>query len=211
MFDYSTQDGTIRAYGVIGDYEDGISELDFMDAFDALGGDDVTIHLQSEGGSVTSGLSIYNQIEAYPGRVQVQIDAIAASIASVFPMAADRVVANRNSIIMIHDPWTVAVGNAAEFRGLADVLDTLADGIADSYAQRTGRANAYWRDVMRKEQYFNAEQALELGLVDAIAESGQETAAAARREPVATVSPSFAALRGKVAAHRLKVRRACAR
>lgn len=211
MFDFSTERGTIRAYGVIGDYEDGISELDFMDAFDALGGDDVTIHLQSEGGSVTSGLSIFNQIEAYPGRVEVRIDALAASIASVFPMAADRVVANQNSLMMIHDPWTVAIGNAAEFRGLAEVLDTLADGIADAYASRTGKASAFWRDIMRKEQYFNATQALEIGLVDAIAENGTEKAPAAKAAPIAQVSPSFAAHAGKCAAHRLKVRRYCGR
>ena len=83
MFDYDVNKGTIRAYGVIGPFEDGISETDFMQALDAFGGDDIALHLQSEGGSVTSGLSIYNQIANYSGKITVIIDALAASIASV--------------------------------------------------------------------------------------------------------------------------------
>ena len=205
MFDFNAESGSIRVYGVIGPYEDGIDEVDFMRAFDDLGGDDVTIHLQSEGGSVTSGLSIYNQIQNYPGKVTVKIDALAASIASVFPMAADRVIANPTSTVMVHDPWAAAIGNAADFRSTADVLDKLADDIAGTYAERTGKASAYWRDVMAREVYFSASQAKAEGLVDEIA--GKASGTTRKAAAAATMSPAMAKLKTKVAAQRLKLRR----
>ena len=91
MFDFNIETGQIRAYGVIGNFMDGISPADFMDAFDQMDGQDVTIQLQSEGGDIISGLTIMNQIRDYAGKVSVVIDALAGSIATVFPMAADRV------------------------------------------------------------------------------------------------------------------------
>lgn len=204
MFDYSTDKGTIRAYGVIGPYEDGISETDFMRAFDAFGGDDVTIHVNSEGGSVTSGLSIYNQISNYPGKVTVVVDAMAYSIASVFPMAAARIVGNRSSRMMIHNPWAAAIGDAATFRQTAEVLDALADDIAQTYAERTGKVAAYWLDVMAAETYFSSAEAMDAGLLDAVI--GEETTRPATRRVAAMVSPAFST-KAKAAQLRLRAAR----
>lgn len=204
MFSFNKETGLIRAYGIIGDYEGGISETDFMEALDAMGGRDVVVQLQSDGGSVTAGLSIYNQIENYPGKVIVAIDAMAASIASVIPMAADRITANRNSTIMIHDAWTIALGNAKEFAQLAEVLNMLSDGIADAYADRTGKDREYWRDIMRAEKYYNAQDALAEGLIDEIIGSG----AKAQAKPVAVIDPAFepSVALARVAALRLRQR-----
>ena len=203
MFDFNTETGKIRSYGVIGPFEDTISELDFMEAFDQMGGRDVEIHLQSKGGEVASGLSIHNQIRSYPGKVTVVVDSIAASIASVFPMAADKIVANKNAQIMVHDPWTVAMGNAMEFRGLADALDVFSDIIATAYADRTGKPTGYWRDVMAKEVYFSAEQAKREGLIDAVVGVGSAPKA---EKAVAVVAPGFARIKTLVAAQKLRLR-----
>ena len=206
MFDYNAETGTIRAYGVIGPYEDGIDEADFMQAFDEIGGGDVTIVLKSPGGSVDSGQSIYNQIQNYPGHVTVHVDAAAHSIASYFPMAADDVTVSENAVMMVHDPWTVAMGNSREMRGVAEVLDVLADVIAQGYAEKSGRHVSYWRQIMEKDTYFNASEALEVGLVDGIAKSVTKPRRAAAETTLAPVATLPAAFATKQIAARLRLR-----
>lgn len=190
MFDFDTESGAIRAYGSIGPYEDGIDEGHFMEAFDAMGGRDIHITVKSPGGSVDSGQSIYNQIENYPGKSTVHVDASAYSIASYFPMAADKVTIAENSLMMVHDPWAVAMGNSKDFRGVAELLDVMAAVIADGYAKKTGRDAAYWRGIMGQDTYFTAQEALDVGLVDEIAGKAKATP---RKAAAAAVSPAFAA------------------
>lgn len=155
----------IRMFGVFG--EDFTSE-DFMDVLDSQGGDDISIYLQSIGGSVSDGMSIYNQLRSYPGQVDITVDATAASIATVVMMAGDNVTVHSNSLIMVHDPWALAIGNASEFRGVAEVLDILAQQIAEIYSEKTGTSKSRWLEMMAKETYFNADEAIEAGLADAI-------------------------------------------
>ena len=207
MFDFSAENGTIRAYGPIGAYEGGIEETDFMEAFDNIGGDDVTIHLNSPGGSVDSGQSIYNQIQNYPGKVTVQVDSIAHSIASYFPMAADEVVINSNAQMLVHDPWAVAMGNAREFRGVAELLDVLGAVVADGYAERTGKSRDYWLSVMAEETIFTADQAVDVGLADRINKARSRNTNQQNAAAIATISPAMPKLKTKVAVQRLKLRR----
>jgi ATP-dependent Clp endopeptidase proteolytic subunit ClpP len=198
VLDFNTVTGTIRAYGDVGWPDDGFTHEDFMRAFDALAGDDVTIQLHSNGGDVSTGLSIYNQIQDYGGRVEVIVDAMAASIASVFPMAADRVVAHKNSRLMVHNPWSIVMGDAKEFRHTADVLDSLGEDIAESYAERTGRSVSFWKGQMEATSYYKASEALELGLIDDIVgavEQPKEAAASTKRQP----RPRAAALQATIA------------
>ena len=169
MFDVDVTEGRIRAYGEVGWPDEGFTEQSFMQAFDLLGGADCTIQLNSDGGDVFAGQSIYNQIANYPGRVTVEIDAKAHSIASVFPLAADRIIANSNAMMMIHNPWTITIGNAQGHREAADVLDLLGASIAKMYADRTGMPADFWTEVMADETWFDAEKALEHGLIDEIA------------------------------------------
>ena len=174
MFDFNVETGQIRMYGIISpyghddDYPGDISATDLMEAFDAMGGRDVNIILKSEGGEISTGLSMHNQIEAYGGKVTVEIDAQAASIASFFPMAADKVLMRRMSEIFIHDPWSIAMGNAREFRGVADYLDGLGMIIADGYAQKAGGTAQEWFDLMAETKQFNAQEAVDAGLADGI-------------------------------------------
>ena len=182
MFDYNAETGSIRMYGVIGDE---ITDTDLMNALDDMGGRDVTINLQSEGGSVIDGLSMANQIAAYPGKVTVAIDSLAASIATVFPMRADYVTANANATVMIHRAWAFAAGNAKELRMTAGVLDKLDQTIAGMYAEKAGtKSTLEFSEMMDKETYFTADEAMAIGLVDEVIEGGK---APKNRTPLATI------------------------
>jgi len=174
MFDFNTETGQIRIYGIITQYGHDdefpgeISPTDLMKAFDAMDGKDVTIIVKSEGGEISSGLSMFNQIENYSGRVIAEVDAQAASISSVFILAADEVLMRRRSELFIHDPWSIVMGNAVEFRKTADYLDALAMEIASVYADRAGGTVQSWFDRMRETERFSSEEALEEGLIDGI-------------------------------------------
>ena len=195
MFNWSKEKKRIRAYGEVGYPGEGFTHQDFMEALDDIGGDDITIELQSVGGDVYSGLSIKNQIADYPGHVTVKIDAMAASIASVFPLAADRIIAAPGSTLMVHNPWTIVMGDAGELREVADVLDKLGGSIAEIYAERTGRKKDFWIKRMAATTYYNVEEALADGLIDEIA-GGAKVAASI---PVDAARPRMAALSATLA------------
>lgn len=137
-----------------------------------LKSDTLDVHLNSPGGDIFDGLAIYQALKDHPAQVTVRVDGLAASIASVIMMAADRIVMAPKASVMIHDGWSVACGNAADLRKLADLLDKQSEIIASVYADRSGQPADFWRDRMRDETWYNAEEALAAGLVDEI--EGQE-------------------------------------
>lgn len=126
------------------------------------------VRVNSPGGSVFEGIAIANALRAHPATVTVQVDSLAASIASVIAMAGDRVVMMPGSQIMVHDASAVTYGNAAEMRELADLLDKQSDNIADQYAARAGGTRDDWRAVMRDETWYLADEAVEQGLADEV-------------------------------------------
>ena len=153
--------------GGIGDFDGHISANDFIDALNQHEGD-VTIHLDSPGGSVTDGLAIYNAIVNYAGVTTVHIDTLCASIATVVACAADKVVINSNGKYMIHRAWTVAMGNCSDFRSMAEIMEMMDMDIAETYAMKAGGSVEDWLNKMDKETWYDAESALEAGLVDEI-------------------------------------------
>lgn len=166
-FETSPEDKTITMRGGIGDFDGHISADDFIDALNQHTGD-ITIHLDSPGGSVTDGLAIHNAILNYDGEITVHVDTLCASIATVVACAADRVVMNSNGKYMIHRAWTVAMGNAKDFRGMADIMEMMDKDIAETYVAKAGGEAEDWLAMMDKETWFDAEKALEVGLVDEI-------------------------------------------
>ncbi len=164
----NTENGSMSVRGAIGDFEEGISSQSFHDALQDHNGADVTLMLDSPGGVVSDGLSIYNALMQYSGKVTVHIDTMAASIASVIACAADHVVMNSNAQFMIHKAWTVAMGNSTDFRGLIEQLDSLDGMIADVYVERTGAEKAELLEMMEKESYLSAEDAFAMGFADEI-------------------------------------------
>ena len=173
MFEYDVEAKRIKMYGLIGD---DISADDLAKALEAMSGEDVTIRLQSEGGSVIEGMTMANAIADYPGQVRVEIDAFAASIATVFPMAADVVAAYDNSTLMIHKAWTIAAGNSDSFRELSEILEAMDSTIAGMYASKAGTDADQFLELMRAETWLSAARAQSLGLVDELLESGGKSA-----------------------------------
>ena len=166
-FETSPEDKTITMRGGIGDFDGHISANDFIDALNQHEGD-ITIHLDSPGGSVTDGLAIYNAIVNYAGEITVHIDTLCASIATVVACAADKVVMNSNGKYMIHRAWTVAMGNCVDFRSMAEIMEMMDKDIAETYAVKAGGSVEDWLAKMDKETWYDADAALEAGLVDEI-------------------------------------------
>lgn len=121
------------------------------------------MRLHSYGGDVYDGQAIYNTLRRSAARVRVEIDGAAMSAASFIAMAGDEIAMAENAIFMIHDPWTVVMGNARDMRDMADSMDKVRDTITGVYHSRTllpvNDINAW----MAAETYFDADEALAVG------------------------------------------------
>ena len=126
------------------------------------------VHISSPGGEVFDGIAIYNTLRQR--QPSVIIDSLAASIASVIAMAAapGKLFISKNAQMMIHDGHGMAIGNATDMRELADVLDRTSNNIASIYAERTGKPDAFWRQLMKDESWYSGQEAVDAGLADAI-------------------------------------------
>lgn len=162
----------VRIYDEIGYF--GVTAQDFLDDLATVDGP-IDLHLNTPGGEVFDGIAIYSAIKQRGG-VNVIVDSLAASIGSVIAMGGETVAMSPGSQLMIHDGFGMGIGNAADMRELADLLDRQSDNIAGIYAERTGKPQAYWRDLMRGEQWFSAQEAVDAGLADKVL--GKEPAAA---------------------------------
>lgn len=127
------------------------------------------VRINSPGGSLFDGIAIANALRAHPAEVTIQVDGIAASIASVIAMAGDRIVMMPSSTLMIHDASGLCMGNAADMQQTADLLDKLSDNIADVYATKSGGTREQWRGLMQEETWYLADEAVAAGLADEVA------------------------------------------
>lgn len=125
----------------------------------------IQVHINSPGGEVWEGITIYNTLLARDD-VTVVIDGVAASIASVIACAGNPTLISKQGQIVIHDGFTMAIGNASELRDLADKLDRASNTIAGVYAERTGRTASHWRELMKVETTYSAQEAIDAGLAN---------------------------------------------
>jgi len=160
----------ISMRGTIGDIEGGCTASDFSAALTELEGQDVVIELDSEGGSVTEGLAIFNAIAKHDGDVTVIIDTLAASIATVICCAASKVKMNSNAKYFVHRAWTVAAGNCRDFMSTAQLLEMMDGDIASTYASKAGIDEDEALKLMDDETWMSAQEALNYGFVDEIVE-----------------------------------------
>jgi len=126
------------------------------------------INLNSPGGSVFDGIAIHNFISNLNMKTVVKIDALAASIATVIALGADEVQMNQNAFFMIHNPWTVVMGEADEMRKQADVMDKIKDVIVGIYLRKTRISRAELSDLMDNETWLTAEEAKRMNFIDVI-------------------------------------------
>lgn len=146
----------------------GTTAADFVRELNGLRVTQLDIHINSPGGEVDDGVAIFNAIRAHRAQTTVYIDGLAASAASFIAQAGDRRVIARNAQVMIHDALGLALGNAAEMRAYADLLDRYSDNIADIYAQRGGGTVDEWRERMRAETWYTGAEAVAAGLADEV-------------------------------------------
>jgi len=124
------------------------------------------VRINSPGGSVFEGIAIANALRSHPANVVIQVDSVAASIASVIAMAGDRVEMAPNAMLMIHDASGVCLGNASDMEEMAQLLDLISDNIADAYVSKAGGTREQWREAMRAETWYLPDSAVEAGLAD---------------------------------------------
>lgn len=132
----------------------------------------INLYINSYGGSVFEGTAIYNQLKRHPAHKTVYIDGFACSIASVIAMAGDEIIMPKNTMMMIHNMWMCAVGNASELRKAADDLDAINAAGRQAYLDKAGNKleELTLAEMMDKETWLTAEQCLEYGLADRIAD-----------------------------------------
>jgi len=136
---------------------------------------DIDIWINSPGGDCIAASQIYNMLMDYKGNVTIKIDGIAASAASVIAMAGTTVKVSPTSLMMIHNPLTVAIGDSAEMKKAIQMLDEVKESIINAYELKTGQPRAKLSKLMDGETWLNANKALELGFADEMLFEKNET------------------------------------
>lgn len=151
-------------------FDDDVTAKAFAEDLAALDGCDLKLRINSPGGDVFAAQAIYNQLKDYKGRVTAQVDGLAASAATIITCAGDTVIMPENALFMIHNPLTIAVGNADEMRKTADNLDIVRDTIISVYLSRTkGKVTEdELKDMMDAETWLTADEAVSYGFADAV-------------------------------------------
>jgi ATP-dependent Clp endopeptidase proteolytic subunit ClpP len=144
----------------------GLSAKQFSDVLNEIGNGPLLVEINSPGGNVWDGLSIYNQLRGRKAPVTTRVVGIAASIASIIALAGDRVEMADAALMMIHDPSGMASGTSEDMRKMADALDQHAEVLVGVYAKKTGRSPESIRAAMKSETWFTTAEALAFGLVD---------------------------------------------
>ena len=132
----------------------------------------INVYINSNGGSVFEGTAIYNQLKRHPAHKTVYVDGFACSIASVIAMAGDEVVMPKNALMMIHNMWMCAAGNAEELRKAAEDLDIINAAGRAAYLEKAGQklSQELLEKMQDEETWLNAEQCIEYGLADRYAD-----------------------------------------
>lgn len=146
-------------------FDDDVTPQLFKDELCA-GEGDITVWINSPGGDCVAAAQIYNMLTAYKGNVTVKIDGIAASAASVIAMAGDKVLMSPVSMMMIHNPATIAFGDHTEMQKAIDMLNGVKESIINAYVIKTGLSRAKLSHLMDEETWMDANKAMEFGFAD---------------------------------------------
>lgn len=136
---------------------------------------EIKVYINSLGGSVMEGIAIYNQLKRHPAHKTVYVDGFACSIASVIAMAGDTVIMPKNAVMMIHNAWSYAIGNAAQLRKAADDLEVVNNASRQAYLEKAGDklSEDKLTELLDAGTYLSAEQCIELGLADTYGEEDE--------------------------------------
>lgn len=148
-------------------FDDDVTPQLFKEELNA-GNGDITVWINSPGGDCVAAAQIYNMLTDYSGNVTVKIDGIAASAASVIAMAGDKVLVSPVSMMMIHNPATIAWGDSAEMQKAVAMLDEVKESIINAYEIKTGLDRKKLSNLMDAETWMDANSAVEYGFADGI-------------------------------------------
>ena len=167
--------------------DDDVTPQLFKDELES-GTGDIEVWLDSPGGDVMAATQIYNMLKNYKGKVTVKIDSLAASAASVVAMAGDEILMSPLSLMLVHNPLTIAAGNVNDMQKAIDMLDEVKESIINAYELKTGLSRAKISHLMDCETWLSAKKAVELHFADGIlfgkneAEIADESYAFSQRE-----------------------------
>ncbi|KAA8692024.1 ATP-dependent Clp protease proteolytic subunit [Pseudomonas caricapapayae] len=172
----STSD-TITIYGVIGQdwYGEGVTVSRIDAALRSIGDKPVTVYINSPGGDMFEGLAIYNRLREHSQAITTKVLGLAASAASVIYMAGAKREVASSGFLMIHNCWTLAVGNRHDLRDVANTMEEFDAAMADLYAEGSGQAVADIAEMMDDETFIRGRRAVELGFATAVLSSDEIT------------------------------------
>lgn len=159
----------------------GVCPQDFVPALRALEAEEITLYTNCPGGDVFAAEAMCQALREHPAKVRMQIEGFAASAATSIACACDEVVATPASKYMIHQTWTLAIGNADDLLQTVDLLRKCDDAMYDAYERRSGQARQQIVDWCKGETWFTAEDAVKFGFIDSVLTTAQPSASASRR------------------------------
>lgn len=169
------KEATIYIYDVIGGWFGGVDAQAFAQEIAALNVDVIHVRINSPGGDVFDGRAIATALQASKAKVVAWVDGLAASSASWIALAANEVVIAQGAFFMIHNSWTMNMGDKQTMLDTAKLLDKIDASFVADYAKRTGQPESQIVDWMNAETWFSAEEAVKYGFADRIAENSQAT------------------------------------
>lgn len=167
------EDNVINMYSTIGEYGDGQGTTPKLVSSILRNnkGKDITVNINSPGGSFFDGVAIYNSLRQHDGNVHINVVGLAASAASIIAMAGDTVSVAESGFIMIHNSWTMAVGNKKDMMSVADMLSKFDDSMAELYAKKTKKDEKTVRKMMDAETWLSGKESVELGFATYLLDS----------------------------------------
>jgi ATP-dependent protease ClpP protease subunit len=138
----------------------------------------LNVRINSPGGDVFDGAAIYNQLVQHPATVNVYVDGLAASVASLIAMAGDTIYMAENAMMMIHNAWGCTAGDANDMRAFADVLQKVSDSMAGTYVKRSGLKASEIKNIMDAETWLSAQDCIDKGFADEMADPPDASAKA---------------------------------
>lgn len=162
----SGKEATLYLHGVIGGWWGDIDETEFAKTLAGLDADTIHLRIDSPGGDVFAARAMMTAISQHKAKVVAHVDGLAASAATGICMACDEVEITQGGGFMIHNAWTIAIGNKADMRKTGDLLDKIDTGLTNDYARRTGKDATEIAAWMDEETWFTADEAVANGFAD---------------------------------------------
>lgn len=158
-------------YGTIGNgWFDDITSGNVKEFLNTSDVSQLNVHVNSGGGDVFESIAIHNLLKSHSAKISIYIDGLAGSGASVIAMAGDEIIMPRNAMMMIHKAWTVAAGNADEFRKVANDMDKIDHAVTESYTGRFVGEREELVTLLTNEEWLTADECMALGFCDSVGE-----------------------------------------